>query len=78
MKNSEVLSIVNELIIEEGGRKVALNDPFSAADIDDLGQIVFFIALEEHFPIDLDTRHVPGLSVRDLVHLCRESLDVVQ
>ncbi len=79
MKNSVVLEKINELIIEECGRKVALDDMFLAADIDEIGLIVFFIALEEEFPIfakgeDPTTLDLPNLTVRNLVHRCRLSL----
>lgn len=80
MKNSEVLEIINDLIVEECGRKVTLDQAFHEADIDDIGQLIFFIALEEKFPIfegqedPMSSLDLPTLTVRDLVHRCRQSL----
>lgn len=73
MKNSQVLEIVNDLIVEECGRKVTLDSMLSDADMDDLGTIVFAVALDDQFPGVL-TQVDPDMSVRDLVHICRLSL----
>jgi acyl carrier protein len=83
MRNSEVLGRINELIVEEGGRKVALDDKFMDCDIDSIGLIMFFLELEEQFPIfdaipgdedPIESLGLDNMTVRELVHKCRLSL----
>lgn len=82
MKNSQVLEKINELIVEECGRPVKLDSQFKEADLDDLGSIMFFLALEDTFPIFDSTSierqvvDMQSVSIRDIVHRCRQSLPI--
>jgi acyl carrier protein len=82
MKNSEVLEKINDLIVEEKGSRVTLNDQFLDAGLDSLATMIFFLNLENDFPIfegipedqQMEYLDIPNLTVRDLVHKCRSSI----
>ena len=80
MKNSEVLAVINELILEEGGRELTLEDDVKDSGLDHFSSILLLLAIEEKFPIFDTTRIDPQIkscldcSVRELVHRCRLSI----
>jgi acyl carrier protein len=76
MKNSEVLQEINNWIVEEHGRPVKLTSMFTDAQLDSLAIVCFFCNLEDKFPIsEPEDFDIKTLTVRDLVHACRLSIN---
>lgn len=81
MKNSEVLSTINDLVKEEGGKVLTLENMVKDCGLDEMGMIMVQVGLEDQFNI-IDTTSTykqittfQNYSVRELVHKCRKSLN---
>jgi hypothetical protein len=75
----DILKRLNEIIEDEKGSPVGINDMFMDSDLDSLGVLLTIVTLDADYPFlpgnsdddsplaDLD---VPNLTVRDLVKKC--------
>jgi len=74
----EVLNKINEIILEEKGRKVTMDSKFTDAELDSLGTIITLITIDSEFHIfdpdktekDLTDLDIENLIIRDLVVKC--------
>ncbi len=79
----EILDRLNEIIIEEKGVPVTMDDLYSDAELDSLGAVITIAMLEMDYPIfkdvpvdadALSTIDWETLTIRDLVNQCRLSI----
>jgi len=78
MTKRGTLARINEIIEEEKGRAVTMDDMFVDADLDSLGTLITFITIDSEYQIfdhedaenALENLNIPNLSIRDLVIKC--------
>ena len=79
----QILDRLNEIIIDEKGVHVTMNNMFSDAELDSLGTVITIATLEADYPIFKDipidadalaTMDFETLTIRDLVNKCRLSI----
>jgi len=82
-KKQDILNRINEVIEDEKGIPVTMQNMFADAELDSLGTILTIAALEEYYPIfqnipnDEDaiaSLDLPNLTIRDLVNKCKSSI----
>lgn len=75
----KILDRLNEVIIEEKGKAVTMNDKLVDSQLDSLGTIITIATLEAEYPFfasipdDVDalkSLDIPNLTVRDLIKKC--------
>ena len=80
MDKQQILDRLNEIIKEEKGRPVTMDDKFIDSELDSLGITITMISLDADFPFlgegdeAWDKLDIPNLMVRDLVKLCKSSI----
>jgi len=82
MKKSEILEKINEIIVDEKGQKVNINDLFVDSQLDSLGITITLVMIDAEFPIfkgvttgkEFDSLDIPNLTMRDLITKCRLSI----
>lgn len=79
----EILDRINEVILDENGKAVTIDNTFLESELDSLGVMLTLITLDDdyHFlldvPEDADIVEYLGvltLTIKDLVNLCRLSI----
>lgn len=75
MNKKQVLDRINEIIVEEKGRAVTLNDMFVDAQLDSLGTMITFVTIDSEYDIyddnqSLEDVDIANLTMRDLVAKC--------
>ncbi len=82
MNKKEVLSRINEVILEEKGTIVTIDSMFTDAQLDSLGTAISLITIDSEFEIfdpdkaekDLSDLGIPELTIRELVEKCVSSI----
>ena len=79
MRKQEILDRINEIIQEEKGHPIGLDDLFTASELDSLGISITLMTIDSEFPIfqgmtDEDVfaaLDIPTLTMRNLVNKCK-------
>lgn len=82
MTKQEILNRINEIIQEEKGHPVNIDQLFKESDLDSLGITITLVTLDAEFPIfknvpegqEFESLDIPNLTMRDLVNKCRLSI----
>ncbi len=82
MDNSQILEKLNEIIKDEKGCAVTMEDTLLDAQLDSLGIMIALITIDSEFEIfdqaeaenALETLDVKNLTIKDLVEKCRLSI----
>lgn len=78
-----ILDRLNELIVEEKGERVSMDDTWPDTNLDSLGTVITIAILESEYPIfeglpndadALQTIDFPNLTIRELINKCRLSI----
>ena len=78
MSPEEILTRVNEIIVEEKGLAVTIEEALLDAELDSLGTSIVLITIDSEFDIfgqdeDLSDLDIPNLTINDLVEKCISS-----
>jgi acyl carrier protein len=82
MRKQEILDRINEIIVDEKGQALTIDQNFLDSELDSLGVMIVIITLDAEFPIfkdipeddQIDYLDIPNLTMRDLVAKCRLSI----
>ena len=82
MNKQQILDKINEIIVEEKGVAITINDKFMDSELDSLGITIALITIDSEFPIfqnvpddqAFESLDIPNLTIRELITLCRLSI----
>lgn len=69
MNQTDILTKINELIMEEGGNPVTIEDKLSDTHLDSLGRVSVLIGISCEFDI-VEVEDTGALTIKELVTQC--------
>jgi len=83
MNKQQVLDKINEIILDEKGVEVTIQQNFMDSNLDSLGVVVALITLDNEFgilegiPEGQEFEGIETLTVRDLVYKCKLRIPII-
>ena len=79
MKEEEILSNINKIILSENGLPVTMDNLFTQSTLDSLGKMIVFLTISGEYNLDTSKvdkllEDILTLKVSDLVALCKSSI----
>lgn len=79
----DILDRLNEIIVDEKGYAITINDKFIDSNLDSLGSMITIVTLEAEYPFfkdlpegtdELESLDIPNLTIRELLKKCKLSI----